>query len=318
MRAGGLPAGCLPSRVSGGDVYLIDVGDDRLGEPLYQLSLARLCAEDPVRVRLPLRSLEVLADEEALPGPRGLIFHTGRCGSTLLANMLGAHPAARMIHEAEALNQSLIDHARLGGGAPAVRAVVRAFGRGLPPAGALLVKTSTWNVAELRALLAAFPGASAVFLWRPAAEVVASCLDVPSPWQKWQGDPAARERWLPGDPRTPADPADLAQFYANAWRVSAAAALGARREFGDRLKIVSYAELRADPAATAAAAARHFRLPVTPGLTDHMAAKAAGYSKNPAARFDPAGTHARRQLSAGQLAAVQRITAELESRLRQA
>lgn len=315
MKTSELPANCLPSRVAGDSVYLIDVGDDRLPEPLYQLSLERLCAQaDPVRVRLPLSLLPSIVDSEGLPGPRGLIVHTGRCGSTLLANMLGAHPAVRMIQEAEAVNQILADD----GPAPFVSAVLRAFGRGLPPAAAVLVKSTNWNVLRLRSMLAAFPRASAVFLWRPAADVVASCLDVPPAWAKWQHDPPVRDRWYPHDPADGADPADMsdpAAFYAHAWRVSAAAALDAAREFGDRVKVMSYAELRADPGAMAAAGARHFGLPVTPDLVARMTQHAARYSKNPSVRFDPAGAHARRQLTAGQRGTVERMTARLEAEL---
>ncbi len=317
MKASELPANCLPSRVAGDSVYLIDVGDDRLPEPLYQLSLERLCAQaDPVKVRLPLSRLTSIVDGEGLPGPRGLIVHTGRCGSTLLANMLSAHPSVRMIHEAETLNQILVD----GGSGPAVSAVLRAFGRGLPPSAAVLVKTTNWNVLELGRMLATFPQASAIFLWRPAVDVVASCLDVAPPWEKWQDDPAVRERWYPHDPADGPDPADMtdpAAFYAHAWRASVAAALGAAREFGDRVKVMSYAELRAGPGAMAAASARHFRLPVTPDLVARMTEHTASYSKNPSVPFDPAGAHSRRQLTASQRDVVERMTGRMRAELDQ-
>lgn len=317
MKTSEIPANCLPSRVEGDSVYLIDVGHDRLREPLYQLTLARLCRQaEPVKVRLPLSLLSSIVDREGLPGPRGLIVHTGRCGSTLLANMLGAHPAGRMIQEAEALNEILID----GRPASTVSAVLRAFGRGLPPTKAVLVKSTNWNVLELSRVLTAFPEASAVFLWRPAVDVVASCLDEPPPWTKWQDDPAMRDRWYPPDPADGANPADMtdpAEFYAHAWRVSAAAALAAAREFGNRVKVVSYAELRADPGAVAAANARHFGLPVTPDLVARMTASTARYSKDPSVRFDPAGTHARRQLTAAQRGVVERMTERLQAELDQ-
>lgn len=317
MKPAELPANCLPSRVLDDSVYLIDVGDDRLPEPLYQLSLERLCDQaDPVRVRVPLGLLPSIADREGLSGPRGLIVHTGRCGSTLLANMLGAHPAVRMIKEAEALNQILLDR----GPEPVVSAILRAFGRGLPRQSAVLVKCTNWNVLALRQVLTTFPGASAIFLWRPAAEVVASCLDVQPPWATWRDDPQVLRTWYPPDPADGASPADMtdpAAFYAHAWRVSAAAALEAAREFGNRVAIMSYAQLRADPGAMATASARHFGLPVTPGLAARMTAHTARYSKNPSVPFDPAGTHARRQLSAAQRAVVERMTAGLEAELYQ-
>jgi hypothetical protein len=310
MKLSELPDTCLPSRVLGESVYFIDAGHDRLPEPLYQISLERLCEQgQPVKARLPLDILPGLAEAEGLAGPRGLIFHTGRCGSTLLANMLGAHPAARMIKEPEAFNQILLDRAPTA----AVGAVLRAFGRGMPAGTALLLKCTNWNVLEIRRLLSAFGAASALFLWRPAVEVVASCLDVPPPWVSWQHDPGLRDTWYPDGPDDVTDPA---VFYAHAWRVCAAAALGAAGEFPGRVRILSYAELRADLSASAAASARYFGLPVTPDLVASMTGQAAMYSKNPSVRFDPGGRHARRQPTPEQRAAVERLTGPLEAALR--
>lgn len=313
MKLSELPANCLPSRVMDEHIYLVDAGRDRLPEPLYQVSLERLCEQEKAaRVRIGLDTLVRLAEDEELPGPAGLIFHTGRCGSTLLANMLGAHPAVRMIKESEALNQILVDR----GSAAAVGAVLQAFGRGLPATDFLLVKCTNWNIVESRLLLSAFPRASAIFLWRPAAEVVASCLDVPPLWADWHEDPGLCATWYPQDAADPVDFTDPAAFYAHAWRVTAAAALDAAAEFGGRMKIISYAELRDDPAGITAASAGHFGVPVTPELVTTMTEQSAMYSKYPAGPFDPAGAHARPRLSDAQRETAERIAGQLEARLR--
>ena len=313
MKLTELPANCLPSRVMDENIYLVDVGHDRLAEPLYQVSLERLCEQEKAaRVRIGLDTLVSLTESERLAGPQGLIFHTGRCGSTLLANMLGAHPAVRMVKESEALNQILLDH----GSPAAVSAILRGFGRGLPAAAALLVKCTNWNMGEYRRLLDAFPAASAIFLWRPAAEVVASCLDVPPLWADWHEDPELCGTWYPQVPANPAELTRPVEFYAHAWRVTAAAALDAAGEYGSRMRIISYAQLRADPAAVAAASARHFGVPATPEHLARMTAQAAMYSKYPAGPFDPAGVHARPQLSASDRRVVDRIAGRLEARLR--
>ncbi len=309
MRLSELPANFLPSRILAGHVYLIGAGQDRFPEPLYQISLARLFEQDqPVTVRLPLKILSALVQLEGLPGPGGLIFHTGRCGSTLLANMLGAHPAVRMIKEPEALNQVLLDREPTA----AIAAVLRAFGRGLARGAMLVVKCTTWNIAEQRQLLTTFPQARAIFLWRPAAEVVASCLDTPAPWGSPHDHPWLLGRLIPDGPARRPDPVAL---YGHAWRAAAQAALQAREEFGDRVKVISYAELRADPGKAAVASARHLALPVTPDLAASMAQHAAMYSKDPAVRFAPAGVHARRPLTATQADLVERMTRDVEGEL---
>lgn len=315
MKVSELPANCLPSRILGNHVYLVDVEQDQLTEPSYQVSLERLCELGrATRVRIGLDTLVTLAASEQLPGPAGLIFHTGRCGSTLLANMLGDHPAVRMIKESEALNEILLDR----GSAATVGAIVRAFGRGLPATASLVVKCTNWNILEFRMLLSAFPGASAVFLWRPVAEVVASCLDVPPLWADWPADPELCATWYPQDPADPVDLTDPVAFYAHAWRVTAAAALDAAAEFGNRMRIISYAELSADPAGIAAASARQFGVPVTAEQVSQMATRAGRYSKYPAGPFDPAGVHARPRLSAAHREVAERIAGRLEARLRHA
>ncbi len=312
MKLTELPANCVPSRVLADSVYLIDAGDDRFPEPLYAISLARLCEQgSPVKLRLPLQMLRAITGAEALAGPRGLIVHTGRCGSTLLANMLGIHPAVRMIKEPDALSQILLDRAP----ASAVAAILRAFGRGLPAASAVLVKCTNWQTLELGRLLAELKQARAIFLWRPAEEVVASYLDQPALWQSWRYDPERRDTWFPREPAYPLDFADLAVLYAHAWRVSAIAALRARQEFADRVKIISYAELREDPGEIVRASAQHFGLTATPELTARMTRHAAGYSKSPDVPFDPSGIHARQQLTAAQRRVVSRIAGPLEAEL---
>lgn len=336
MKLSELPANCVPSRVLADSVYLIDAGDDRFSEPLYQISLARRCEQGhAMKLRLPLEMLPVITEIEALAAPRGLIAHTGRCGSTLLANMLGTHPAVRMIKEPEALSQVLIDRAPIR----AVAAILRAFGRGLPASAAVLVKCTNWQALELGRLLAEFGDTRAIFLWRPAAEVVASYLDQPALWQSWRYDPERRATWFPhetaettetteisetteitetvetAETTDPLNFTDLAVLYAHAWRVSCVAALRARREFADRVKIISYAELRADPGEIVRASAHHFELPATHDLIAQMTRDSARYSKTPDVAFDPMGIHARQQLTAAQRRVVSRIAGTLEADL---
>ncbi|MDH6129996.1 hypothetical protein [Kitasatospora sp. GP82] len=313
MKIADLPPDCLPSKVASEGVELTDIGRDELPEPFYGQALARLNERGrPVRVRVPLDTLARLSDFEGLPGPRGLVFHVGRCGSTLLANMLGANPAVRSVKEPEALNQALLEGS--SGSVEPARTVLRAFGRGLPAESGLVVKCTSWNTRRMRQLLAAFPDAPAVFLWRPAVEVVASCLATEPAWAGWRDDPALGETWFPQDPSAAGD---RISFYAHAWRSVAGAALEAAEAFGPRVRFVSYAELRQAPGEVATATARYFGLPVSPESSALMAQQATRYSKDPSgtARFDPAGSHSRPQLTEQQRALVEGITGPQEAAL---
>jgi hypothetical protein len=310
-----IPDNCLPGRLDGGDAYLLDIGADDLSDPLYQQSLARIhAAAHPVQLRMPVGRLRALVDAESLPGPAGLIFHTGRCGSTLLANMIGDHPRVRMLKEPEVLNQALAD----GHPPDTAGTVLRAFARGLDPATRVAVKCTSWNVLAIGGLLDAFPDARAVFLWRPAAEVVASNLNSPPGWVRWRDSPDLMEAWLPGCPAGAAD--DLSVFYGHAWRVSADAALEVAGHYAGRLRLLPYAALKADPGGTAAGVARHFGLDAGPEETARMGRRAHVYAKDPEtrARFSPAGAHARGPLSRRQAEAVAAVAAGREALLERA
>jgi hypothetical protein len=297
-------------------IELTDIGLDPLPEPFFDQSLARLHAGSPqlpLRVRMPWRTMAALTELRQLPEPSGLVFHTGRCGSTLLANMLGAHPDTRVVKEPEALNQALLE------GLPGadVRTLLRGYGAGLPPGGALVMKCTSWNAVRARQLLELVPGVPALFLWRSAAEVVASCLASGAAWDSWRASPVLVDRWFPQASGVAADPV---AFYAHAWRATAAAALELSREPGRLVTLMGYHQLQQHPAVMAAEAARLFGLEVNEDANARMVAQTMRYSKDPAgrARFDPGERHARGRLDAADRHLVDQICHREEHELAEA
>src|SRR5439155_22829250 len=135
------------------------VGEMAFEEPFFQQTVDRFCADHPA-VRVVRTGLEELLAVEAARGgrePAGFIFHMGRCGSTLVANLLRALRGSRVIVEAPARNQILGTAAStptMADRAGLLRAAVHALGG--RPGGPYFVKFSSWNALYLPLVRAAF------------------------------------------------------------------------------------------------------------------------------------------------------------------
>jgi hypothetical protein len=316
-RSGGeLPSTAIPVRAEWPDgiVELLEVeSQDRAGAaPAVAVSLDRMrAAYGARRWAGSADAVRRLVDREQLPLPAGLIFHCGRCGSTLLANMLAVHPQFRVLNEPDVVNRLLVrGPSAAGAAARDLRMLTRAFGRGLRHGGRVVVKASSWNVLEAPGILAALPGVPAVFLWRRAPDVVASCLYSAPAWAEHR----ETRQWLagrlapgPGAGDLPMKPAEL---YARTWRAMTRAGHDLPRRAGDRVRLVGYEDLLASPVQVATQIATWFGVRVTDELAEGMRLTARAYSKDPSGRamFDPDGVHSRPALPDRERALVAKLT----------
>lgn len=182
------PLGWLPCYgVPNGDALTFDwlwLGSERLTFPFFA-DEARRGAARPLnwlmRVRTSLEAMIAGAEEAQCPSLplQGLIFHMSRCGSTLLAQMLGAVPGNAVLSEPAPLDEVLM-WAWRGQIAPeaaalAVRSVVAALGRqrGIGEER-LFIKTDAWHTRLMPLLHAAFPDVPWLYLFRDPLEVLAS------------------------------------------------------------------------------------------------------------------------------------------------
>lgn len=185
------PSGWLPaSSVPTGGAPAFDwlwFGERRLTSSFHEDEV-RLASALPLnwllRVRTGIDALLAGAEEEAALPLDGLVFHMSRCGSTLLAQMLGAVPGNVIASEPEPLSEVLLWAWRaqvpLAEAVPAVRAMVAALGRRRKPeAQRLIVKLDAWHTLALPLLHAAFPQVPWVYLFRDPLEVVVSHLKQP-------------------------------------------------------------------------------------------------------------------------------------------
>lgn len=155
-------------------------GGEPLREPFFQDSVTRAMrrpVNQLLRHRTPIQALGPRrAGRSGLP-PRGFVFHTSRCGSTLVAQMLAAMRGSVVLSEAPPVD------AVLGADVPdAERAewlqwMLAALGQPRVPGDRhLFVKFDAWHAVHLPLIRRAYPDVPWVFLYRDPREVLASQL----------------------------------------------------------------------------------------------------------------------------------------------
>ncbi|ABC28069.1 conserved hypothetical protein [Hahella chejuensis KCTC 2396] len=126
---------------------------------------------------------ELLNGEGAEPQPAGLIFHTSRCGSTLVCQMLKQHPQALVLGEPFLLNQIVRHH--LLSPARKIEALRRCTGLWAQWAAEtgrrLVIKLSSWNLMHIDLYQRAFD-CPMLCLYRDYLSVLESLLRGTPKW----------------------------------------------------------------------------------------------------------------------------------------
>jgi hypothetical protein len=299
-------------------IALAEIGDEDLRLPGFEMSVARTADWwdiDPA-------GLLNLVTRERPRAPRGFIFHTCRCGSTLAANMLGAHPSLRVIKEPELINQFLLQqraHPDEPGNSALLHALVSSFGRGLSEDRGTVIKFTSWNLAFADRLMRAFPDVGAMVMWRSAAPTVASFVATPPGWAVLRSSPAEFNAVFGAYPDDGV-PAELAEysFYAAAWRGFARFAIDLVREHPQRVTLVDYDDMRASFPAFIDRAVARLGITAAEPVTEAMLNVTRFYAKGTSARavFNPAGAHARPVLGGAEADLVNRICGTTEEILK--
>jgi hypothetical protein len=287
-------------------------------EPFFHETVARARREraDALDVEVSLPAF-VRSSERRPALPSGFLFHTGRCGSTLLANMLSASGEHVVVKEPDVVSD-LMAAALNAPGAQEAQALEAALGAAvsalvataLPAAPHRWVKLAAWNVRLARPLLERFPSAPAVFVYRSPREAVASLLHQRPSWFDLIECPRALQaRFFPTVATVPEGRLAPVSLFAHAWRSAAEAALALAPE---RTLLVEYRTLVSRPEAIIEQVLRHSHQTQSLGALEKMVAARSMYSKDPAgtSTFDPKGTHRRPELSASDSAQVDAIAGE--------
>ncbi len=172
--------------------------------PFFNDAVPMFRAQKSISKRFDFNSILSLTNEVSLP-LKGFIFHTSHCGSTLLANMLGASQKTRIISETEAINGLLLsaifyemDRILL---AQHLNAIITAYLQPLGEAEQVLFKLSSWNIFFIDLYQEAFPNVPWIFIDRNTEEVVQSLIKTGGGFAAWYYHPTTllRDYFLGGN-----------------------------------------------------------------------------------------------------------------------
>jgi hypothetical protein len=166
------------------------MADVRFTEPFFQQTVDRVRAENPERAERFTEFDALLQFNEQLPRvePSGFIFHSSRCGSTLLANACRSLTNSVVLSEANAIDK-LVARFITDADDPVkeklysvfLRAVVNALAQP-ETASRVFIKFSCCSVSQLERISRIWPQVPWLFLYRDPVETIVSNVSNPPPW----------------------------------------------------------------------------------------------------------------------------------------
>jgi len=301
-----------------GQIELADLTSATFEEPFFRDTVERTRRERPDQLPLmvDLPNFLLRAGSCQAP-PDALVFHVGRCGSTLLTNMLVRGGDYIAVKEPDIVNQLaaawLISTDEQRRQVEFVTgAVVRILLGAIDSPRRRILKLAAWNVQMATALLTMFPTAAAAFVFRSPYETVASQLHKAPAWLDILDAPRSTQaRYFPSIAEIPGgERVSPTVLFAHAWRSAVEAT---RPVPAGRLVYISYDNLVEQPAVTLRRLLHHWGRPHDDDVLAEMLAVLSIYSKDPKGRehFDPRGSHRRPELSMTQRWEVDAVAGEL-------
>lgn len=174
-------------------LWWMKMPDVRLAEPFFQQTVARAKTDGTRRGELFTEFdalLQLEKDLESVP-PTGFIFHSSRCGSTLVANACRAITNSIVLSEAIAIDKLI---ARFFTGAADggvkeslysvfLRGVVHALGQRRDGSEQrLFIKFACTSFAQLERITRIWPRVPWIFLYRDPIETIVSNINDPPTW----------------------------------------------------------------------------------------------------------------------------------------
>lgn len=196
---GWLPIGLVPLDEDRHEVEWLDMSGLRFSEPFFTQTLARVRDERPDARAIVTGIEELLRAEGAASGlePSGFIFHTSRCGSTLVSNALKSFDGSIVVAEAPAIDSILGLFFDEGGGRARemlrlalLRAAIKSMGQKLcGDERRYFVKFTNWSILHRRQIARLWPTVPWLFLYRNPVEVIVSNIEKDAGWMRIEEKP---------------------------------------------------------------------------------------------------------------------------------
>jgi hypothetical protein len=152
-------------------------GDRRFTEPFFEDTFTSIPPDSRLSCKTSPESLAQFSGLDCLE-PSAFIFHTSRCGSTLLTQLLATLPRCIVIAESPAIDSSLnlcLHDATQDRGVEILKGVVRALGqRRNKDERYLFIKLDSWHIIHLPLIRMAFPDTPCFLIYRNPSEIFLS------------------------------------------------------------------------------------------------------------------------------------------------
>ena len=168
----------------------MQMADVSFAEPFFQQTVERVRAAHPEREERFTEFDALLQLDKVVPHvePAGFIFHSSRCGSTLLANACRALNDSIVLSEPNAIDK-LVARLITDAGDPVreslysvfLRAAVNALAQH-QPASRVFIKFSCCSISQLERIKRIWPRVPWVFLYRDPVETIVSNVSNPPAW----------------------------------------------------------------------------------------------------------------------------------------
>jgi len=169
----------------------MQMADVTFTEPFFQQTVDRVRAEHPNRPERFTEFDALLQLDQTLPRvePAGLIFHSSRCGSTLLANACRCVNDSIVLSEANAIDKLMArfitdanDPAKESIYSVLLRAVVNALAKSESGEQRVFIKFACCSVSQLERIRRIWPEVPWIFLYRDPIETIVSNVSNPPAW----------------------------------------------------------------------------------------------------------------------------------------
>lgn len=296
-------------------VEFLDLCGSDYTEPFFSdtIKKVRACNDNVLNFEASFEDF-LRAGNRTLTQPRGFVFHVGRCGSTLLANMLQTSCEYTVLKEPDILSHLLAvqltatDSSLQIETEHLIEAALRTFAAIQPKKG-LIVKTAAWNIRLANLLLTLAPDANAIFLYRNPVETVTSLMYQRPAWFELIEKPRPIQALFFPTLANVAEDIALSptMLFAHAWLSVAETALNIMPK---RLLTINYAELVGEPLRVMRKVLAHLGARSDNSVLTRLSEISKVYSKDPQQRapYDPSGKHFRPTLDIEKVEDVQRIT----------